>query len=132
MVVGANYHSLMLEGQGDWIEGPEGNVMLSTAVTRCTSTPSTPTQTNTYCTHYIQYCFCTCRYMCVSVPPVMLSLSLQSESLTTSHTAHYTHTNKHATHTNKHATHTHSPTYPHTHTHTHAHTHTHTPARPTS
>ena len=35
IVVGAD--NLTLEGQGDWIEGPEENVMLSTAIIRCTS-----------------------------------------------------------------------------------------------
>ena len=35
IVVGAD--NLTLEGRGDWIEGPEENVMLSTAIIRCTS-----------------------------------------------------------------------------------------------
>ena len=35
MVVGAD--NLTLEGRGEWIEGPEENVMLSTAIIRCTS-----------------------------------------------------------------------------------------------
>ena len=35
MVIGAN--DLTLEGRGEWIEGPEENVMLSTAIIRCTS-----------------------------------------------------------------------------------------------
>ena len=35
MVVRAD--NLTLEGRGDWIEGPEENVMLSTAIIRCTS-----------------------------------------------------------------------------------------------
>ena len=35
MVIGAN--DLTLEGRGDWIEGPEENVMLSTAIIICTS-----------------------------------------------------------------------------------------------
>ena len=35
MVVGAD--NLTLEGRGDWIESPEENVMLSTAIIRCTS-----------------------------------------------------------------------------------------------
>ena len=35
IVVGAD--NLTLEGQGEWIAGPEENIMLSTAVINCTS-----------------------------------------------------------------------------------------------